>query len=324
MMRPLLILLLTFSFQPGGHARELTSYFQLRNRASDLSQKELLEWVNGLVAASSPSRMIGRPGHLKARKWLQEEIAKLDPDGRGQLTVQEFSPNVSAAHFKRLEARSQQAVRGQNILWVKKGERESKLVITAHYDTFAKSEVSPGANYNASGVAVALGLIRNLAPLKLKHTVEVVFLDWQGMGLLGSLHHAEGLSSDQVLGVLNLERLGQDSTYFDQQKKLGNMRVYAKSEHRGWAEKLLRHGGELTSKVSFELTPKLLPESDFIRYAERGIPAASFAQNFEDDFNPKFHLSPDDTPETLNHSTLYHAYLFVSGVVLGTLLEINK
>lgn len=34
-----------------------------------------------------------------------------------------------------------------------------------------------------------------------------------------------------------------------------------------------------------------------------------FSQNWEEDFNPKFYQTPQDTAETLNFKTLYNAYL---------------
>jgi hypothetical protein len=50
----------------------------------------------------------------------------------------------------------------------------------------------------------------------------------------------------------------------------------------------------------------------------------TFSQNWEDDFNPKFYQTPQDTPETLNHQTLYSSYQYLGGAVLGTLLDISQ
>src|SRR5690606_15872042 len=66
-----------------------------------------------------------------------------------------------------------------NIIWEKSGLKTDKvLVVVAHYDTIShdkntflinEKESMPGANYNASGVAVALGLIKTLAQTDLNY-----------------------------------------------------------------------------------------------------------------------------------------------------------
>lgn len=59
----------------------------------------------------------------------------------------------------------------QNIIWEKSGlDSDKVLIITAHYDTIShdpstllvrEDALMPGANFNASGVAVALGTLKN-------------------------------------------------------------------------------------------------------------------------------------------------------------------
>jgi Zn-dependent M28 family amino/carboxypeptidase len=320
-----LIILGIFSLTQGALAKGPANYFQLNSLISELTQAELIKWVNELVTVSAPSRMVGQPGHAQARSYIEAQVKKLDIKSRGTITQQTFTPEVELALHQAQLARRLHTTPGVNIIWEKRGISDKQLIITTHYDTFSeKAGPMPGANYNATGVAVALGLIRLLAPLDLNYGVQVVFLDWQGPGLLGSLHHAKTLPAQHILGVVNLERLGQDTTYFDRQKKLGNMSVYVSGAKAEWLTTFLQHGAKLTKRVQFELKAKQLPQSDSRRYAEQGLKVATFSQNLEDDFNPKFHQTPEDTPETLNHSTFYHSYLFISGVVLGTLLDISK
>lgn len=91
-----------------------------------------------------------------------------------------------------------------------------KRLFCAHYDT---AKGSPGANDNASGVAVLLGLCR-----RLKETgaaVRVVFFDREEgastkpvlrMGLLGSLYYIWKNSLKDIAAIYNLEFCGQGDT----------------------------------------------------------------------------------------------------------------
>jgi Zn-dependent M28 family amino/carboxypeptidase len=226
----------------------------------------------------------------------------------------------------------------QNMTWEKAGKSPDKLlIVTAHYDTIShdkktllvkENESMPGANYNASGVAVALGLIKVLSQIDLNYSVRVVFLDWQGIGFHGSSQYAKelkGLGKD-ILGVINLEMLGQDTSFFDKTKKNGNMSVYLRNldDEARWVKKLTEHGGKITQKVTFEMKPNGFENSDNFRFWEQGFFSATFSQNWEDDFNPKFYQTSQDTSETLNHETLLHSYQYVGGAVIGSLLDLTK
>lgn len=363
-----LITLGIFSFCFAAHARAPGSYYQVKTDLQKVSQRGLVEWINGLVKASAPSRMVGHPGHDLGRDFIVETIKKLDPKKTGTLSVSTFEPDVTegkALYQKDFDEKVEgkiaktgpdykkwltftqkmqellekyKSFKGENIIWEKAGLNSSKvLVITAHYDTIShdqatmlvkENDVMPGANYNASGVAVALGLIRVLSEIDLNYSVQIVFLDWQGLGYLGSLKHAKDLkaSDKNIMGVLNLEMLGQDTSFFDKTKKTGNMKFYLRQnrEEAQWADKLLPHGKKITEKVQFESLTNNFENSDNFRYWDQGFMAGTFSQNWEDDFNPKFYQTPQDTAETLNHDTLYHSFQYIGGVTLGTLLDITK
>jgi hypothetical protein len=358
-----LIILAAFSLPEAFAIRSPSTYFQLKNDLLRTSQKELLTYVNELVNVSRPSRMIGKEGHEKSHAWILEEIKKLDPKVSGKLIKEDIAPDLlEAKRFYESDlARKKKTGQGfakwqkytehmiekskslseekvQNIIWEKSGlDSDKVLIITAHYDTIShdpstllvrEDALMPGANFNASGVAVALGLLKTFAKFKLNYSVQIVFLDWQGVGFLGSYHHAKMLkdSKKEILGVLNLEMLGQDTTYLDKTKKLGNMKLYLNQNEKDeiWASNILRHGKKMTSRVDFAVTPNNFNDSDNFRYSDMGFRALTFSQDWENDFNPKFYQTSQDTPETLNHLTLYHNYLFLGGVSGGILLDLTK
>jgi Zn-dependent M28 family amino/carboxypeptidase len=315
--------------------------------------------------------MVGQPGHESAQKFIEFTIRESDSKSSGTVATLSFKPDLEEGknfyqrdfdskvegklpknspeynkwltftnYLKRLMD-SLQNVEAHNIVWEKAGLNPQKvLVVSAHYDTIIldpktmtmnmKSPM-PGANYNGTGVAIALSLIKILSQIDLNYTVRVVFLDWQGIGYLGSYQYAKILEAEkksgkEILGVVNLEMLGQDSTFLDKNKKTGNMVLYGRqlASDANWAGKLIQRGEKVGSRVSFELKANNFEQSDTFRFWERGIPAVTFSQNWEDDFNPKFYQTSQDTPEVLNHETFYGAYKFIGGSVLSTLLDITR
>lgn len=362
-----LIILSIFSLSISCWGRAPGSYSQAKSELQKVTQRNLIDMVNSLIKESAPSRMVGLPGHEKAIGYIRDTIMKADPKGKGQIIFSSSPADVDAIkafyqkdfdtkvqgkipasnpdyskwlNFTRNMqslADAKKSVPVRNITWEKTGIKADKvLVITAHYDTISHdkntllvkvNEPMPGANYNASGVAVALGLIKVLTEIDLNYSVRVVFLDWQGIGFHGSQVYAKELkNAGDVIGVINLEMLGQDSSYLDKKKKTGNMSVYLRDDanEMRFVKKLVEHGSKITQKVSFEIKPNGFESSDNFRFWEQGFQAVTFSQNWEDDFNPKFYQTALDTSETLNHETLWHAYQYVGGGVLGTLLDLTK
>ncbi|HEY9295235.1 MAG TPA: M28 family peptidase, partial [Phormidium sp.] len=91
-----------------------------------------------------------------------------------QLQTLGFSPDL------------QQFDRGINVFAERKGtdSNAGAILVAAHYDTVPNS---PGADDNATGVAVVLELARLLGSRATPRTLQVAFFDREELGLLGSL-----------------------------------------------------------------------------------------------------------------------------------------
>jgi hypothetical protein len=307
-------------------AKAPSTFSQVRSELQKTSQKELIFWVNSIVTTSLPSRMIGKPGHAKTRAYLLETLQKIDSKNTGKITTVSFVPDMN--EIKNFYQKDfDQKVEGK--IPPTNPEYEKWKRFTRYMQFLGEDkEAMPGANYNASGMAVALGLVKALSTIDLNYSVQVAFLDWQGIGYLGSRQYASDLknSGKKILGVMNLEMLGQDTSFFDKTKKTGNMSVYSRdiTEEVKWVTKLTEMGKKINEGVNFEIKPNNFDQSDTFRFWEKDIQAVTFSQNWEDDFNPKFYQSSLDTPETLNHETLYKSYQYIGGATLGTLLDITK
>jgi Zn-dependent M28 family amino/carboxypeptidase len=97
----------------------------------------------------------------------------------------------------------------QDNLGIEKGikKRLPPIVIGTHYDTVPGS---PGADDNATGVAVLLELARDIASGPLKYPVQLVAFDMEEYGCLGSSHHAAKYKQQQesIRLMISLEMLG--------------------------------------------------------------------------------------------------------------------
>jgi Zn-dependent M28 family amino/carboxypeptidase len=90
----------------------------------------------------------------------------------------------------------------------KGGKQENlPIVVGAHYDTVPGT---PGADDNATGVAVLLELAAEFASRPLKYPVQLIAFDLEETGYFGSSHHAAKLKAQkqQLRLMISLEMLG--------------------------------------------------------------------------------------------------------------------
>ena len=95
-----------------------------------------------------------------------------------------------------------------NIHALKKGKTDRRIIIGAHYDTVPGS---PGADDNASGIAVLIELAHLLSRTpKWNLDIELVAYDMEEVGLWGSRVHARTLrlQNVDVVCMLNLDLVG--------------------------------------------------------------------------------------------------------------------
>lgn len=103
--------------------------------------------------------------------------------------------------------------RAQNIIGYLVGkEKDSLIVITAHYDHLGKVQqvIFPGANDNASGVGMLLGLAKHFGKQPPKHTLVFIAFAAEEAGLIGSQYFVENPLFDlnRIKMLINLDILG--------------------------------------------------------------------------------------------------------------------
>jgi aminopeptidase YwaD len=97
----------------------------------------------------------------------------------------------------------------KNILAVKRGKAwpDRVVILGAHYDTVPGS---PGADDNASAIAILLEVARNIQEISLGSTLKLIAFGLEEYGYVGSLHYAERAKREreEIYGMISLEMVG--------------------------------------------------------------------------------------------------------------------
>lgn len=305
-----------------------------------------LEYLKNSIKKYDPNASIEveefDPDYSSAIKLYQDDFdkeikSKFSPKDKEYIKWKKFTDLM----IEKLRSLEKKKIKGKNLIWTKVGKSkpDEVLVAGAHYDTILHNEKTrelitegemPGADDNASGVAILLQLISYYSQIEFEKTLKIVFFDFEEIGFLGSKafvqNHKETFRKQKFLGYINLEMLGHDSKVLDTDKKFGNFCAYIRSqneEEKNWAENLISVGQEMNSGVTFALVQNNFNLSDNINFWDENFPAITFSQNWEKDLNLKNYHTNSDLPETINFRTLHQSFLFIGGVITATVLDVK-
>ncbi|MEK6984001.1 MAG: M20/M25/M40 family metallo-hydrolase [Nanoarchaeota archaeon] len=85
------------------------------------------------------------------------------------------------------------------------GSSKKHIILSAHHDAVYRS---PGANDDASGVAILVDVIEKLKKLKLRNRVRIIFFDDEENGRFGSISYVRNYGLLDLLAVYHLELCG--------------------------------------------------------------------------------------------------------------------
>jgi len=202
------------------------------------------------------------------------------------------------------------------------GER---VVVGAHYDAF---EALPGADDNASGVAVLLELARALAAAPPKITVELVAYTLEepphfATRYMGSAVHAQSLKTEgvRVRAMFSLEMLGYFSDEPESQHYPAPLLRLFYPSRANFVAVIGRIGGEGIVRrtkramaggsalpVHAMIAPRSIPGidySDHASYWDEGYPAAMITDTAL--FRNDHYHEATDRPETLDYERMSQA-----------------
>lgn len=190
------------------------------------------------------------------------------------------------------------------------GPVRSSLVLCAHYDSRGEDgeDFAPGADDNASGVAVLLEAARVFAAARVPVRATLVFFGGEEDSLIGSRAFAKDASTTgfSIRGVINVDMVG-----YDEYGPLDAV-IFTNEQSLPLALEVADLARRVTA-VAVDTTVTVSGNSDHASFWEWGHPAVSIWEGY--DHNPH-HLTTRDTPAVLTpHFMVEVARLVISAAV---------
>jgi Zn-dependent M28 family amino/carboxypeptidase len=160
--------------------------------ARHVDRAQLMRDVDTLSAPAFEGRRTGTPGALRARQWLVDQFRSIGlvPGGTAAY-LQPFTFHAREAGGPgRRKGPGSSDYAAANVIGRIPGHEipERVFVVTAHYDHLGIRDgiTYPGADDNASGVAVLLAAARHFVRNRPRHTLVFAALDAEELGLRGA------------------------------------------------------------------------------------------------------------------------------------------
>jgi hypothetical protein len=242
------------------------------------SKEKMMETVRALATAESGERMVGAAGEAAAAfiagRFLAIGLHPGADGGPGNGYLQAVDDGQAGA---------------SNVLGLLPGSRSpgETLVVGAHYDGVDGNR--PGADDNASGVAVLVELARVLAAgPPPDRTILFVAFAGEEAGRIGSksfLSRVPQRSDTRYTAMVNLDTVGRLGK--------GKLLVLGGSSAKEWVH-ILRGAGYLAG-VETAMVTEELDASDDASFREAGIPAIQLFTGPHADYH-----RPSDTPDKID------------------------
>lgn len=270
------------------------------------SQRALRAHVEWLAAPERRGRGLGTPELNDAAEYIAQQFAAagLQPGGDDGTWFQHFSV-ANGPEGKPVDA--------MNIIGVLPGSREAwsdqSIVLSAHYDHLGlgwpdvhagdEGKIHPGADDNASGVAVLIELARNLAT-EGGGSRNLVFAAFSGeeAGLQGSRYYVTHprFPVAGIRGVINMDTVGRLND--------GEIAIHATGTADEW-QHIFRGVGFVTGIKSRNIAARV-GGSDQDSFIDAGVPAVQFFTGAHGDYH-----RPSDTPDKVDDAGLVKIATFV-------------
>ncbi|RPJ82534.1 MAG: M20/M25/M40 family metallo-hydrolase [Acidobacteria bacterium] len=252
------------------------------------------EHVAFLADAARGGRMPGTEGHEAAAKYIagQFKALGLAPGGDKGDYFQSFT--LPARDGKATVSNVVGYIPGTKAEW-----KDQAVVVSAHYDHLGtgwpdvhsgdEGKVHPGADDNASGVAVLLDLARAMAAAE-KPPRSIVFVAFTGeeAGLLGSQHyveHADRFPVAGTIGAINLDTVG----------RLGSQRLSVLGTGTASEWQHIFRGATFVTGVESINVADSPQSSDQVSFIRKGVPAVQIFSGAHTDYH-----RPTDTAEKID------------------------
>jgi hypothetical protein len=259
------------------------------------SQTRLAAHVAALAAPALEGRGLGTAGEKSAAEYVAGEMkaAGLLPAGDAGGFLQRFRVERTAAGGPAEVVNVAGVLPGTDPAW-----EDQSVVVVAHYDHLGRGwpdarkgsegQIHPGADDNASGVAVLLELARAMKDEKPKRPVVFLAVTGEEAGRLGSRRWVAGPSARSVaktLAAVNLDTVGRLGA--------GKLQVLGTGTAGEWIHAV--RGASWVTGVETKAVTETLESSDHVSFVEAGIPAVQLFTGPHVDYH-----RPSDTAEKVD------------------------
>jgi hypothetical protein len=272
----------------------------LANLPPAFSKERMNETISYLTSAGLGGRGLGTEGLDRAAEYIAARFEKagLMPAGDEGSYFQVWEENIEGLG---------RTIKMKNVVGVVPGKKSEfsgqSVVIGAHYDHLGlgwpdvrgdnRGKVHPGADDNASGVALIIELAEELRK-KLNPDRSIVFVAFTGeeAGKIGSKYYAQHQKQypvEKCIGMLNLDTVGRLG-----KKKLMLLGV---GSAREWVH--IFRGASFVTGVEVETVSGELDSSDQISFESAGVPAVQLFSGPHADYH-----RPTDNSEKIDAAGL--------------------
>ncbi len=276
------------------------------------SQKALTDHVGFLADPARQGRGPGSAGHAAAADYIAARFKAfgLAPGGANGSYLQPFTLNTGAAGDPSTVSNVIGYIPGTKTEWA-----SQSVVVSAHYDHLGlgwpdvhkgdEGKAHPGADDNASGVAVMLELAHVLSggekPLR---TIVFVAFTGEEAGLAGSryyVEHAGRFPVKDAIGAINLDTVG----------RLGDQKLSVIGTGTASEWQHIFRGASFVTGVESRNIPEAMQASDQVSFVQKGVPAVQIFTGAHADYH-----RPSDTADKVDGPGLVKVATFVrEGVV---------
>lgn len=260
------------------------------------------------VARLSDEGMAGREAATKG-EWAAAAYVT------GELLRAGLTPSLQAVPY---------GVGSQNVLALLRGHDDAELIVVgAHLDHLGvrNGKLYPGADDDASGVALVLGIARELAARRSELGRSVLFV-WFGAeepGMVGSSFFVQNppLALSRIAAMINVDMIGRplvdqfpyrplatlvgiqgDAVGLVGARRYPRLRALADAEFQADGAEIVA-AEDLPSAIGEEVERQTRGRGDSVPFAERGIPTLFFGDGESSDYH-----QPTDTIEELDPGLL--------------------
>lgn len=179
----------------------------------------LMDVVRELASAEYQGRRTGSAGHARARAFIERRFRQAGLQPVGRRFAQPFSLSAPGSRAEATGGASlldAGALEGVNVVGLCPAETPEApyLLVGAHYDHLGTRDgvVYPGADDNASGIAVLLALAETCGHVTRRHTLVIVGFDAEELGLAGAraLVAEPVVPLDELRLMVNLDMVGRN------------------------------------------------------------------------------------------------------------------